>query len=98
MHKAVFLDRDGVINVRPPEGLYITSVDELVILEGVAEAIAQLNASGFLVIVATKSTLYCARANDSGRGLEHSRKDAEAYRERRWTNPRCFRVSARLRR
>ena len=53
MHKAVFLDRDGVINVRPPEGLYITSVDELVILEGVAESIAQLNASGFLVIVVT---------------------------------------------
>lgn len=53
MARAVFLDRDGVINVRPPESLYITSVDDLVIAEGVAESIAKLNASGFRVIVAT---------------------------------------------
>jgi D-glycero-D-manno-heptose 1,7-bisphosphate phosphatase len=51
--RAVFLDRDGVINRRPPEGLYITSPDEFVLLPGVAGAIIRLNESGFLVIVAT---------------------------------------------
>ena len=51
--KAVFLDRDGVINRRPPEGLYINSLAEFEILPGVNEAIAQLNQHGYLVIVAT---------------------------------------------
>ena len=51
--KAVFLDRDGVINRRPAEGLYITSPEELVLLPGVAAAIQRLNENGYLVFVAT---------------------------------------------
>ena len=51
--KAVFLDRDGVINRRPPEGYYVTSPEELVVLPDTAAAIKVLNASGYLVIVAT---------------------------------------------
>jgi len=51
--KAVFLDRDGVINRRPPEGLYIGSVAEFAILPGVSEAIAKLNQRGYLVFVVT---------------------------------------------
>jgi len=51
--KAVFLDRDGVINRAPLDGLYITSPDDLVLLPGVVEAICRLNRSGFRVFVVT---------------------------------------------
>jgi len=51
--RAVFLDRDGVINRPPPEGLYLTSADDFILLPGVAEAIGRLNQAGFRVIVVT---------------------------------------------
>jgi D-glycero-D-manno-heptose 1,7-bisphosphate phosphatase len=53
MTRAVFLDRDGVINRKPPEGQYVTRWEELHFLPGVAPAISQLNRSGFRVIVVT---------------------------------------------
>ena len=53
MSRAVFLDRDGVINQRPPEGDYITRWEDFHILPGVAEGIALLNHAGFSVIVVT---------------------------------------------
>ena len=49
----VFLDRDGVINRKPPEGEYITQPSQLELLPGAAQAIASLNRSGRKVIVAT---------------------------------------------
>jgi D-glycero-D-manno-heptose 1,7-bisphosphate phosphatase len=51
MKKAVFLDRDGVINRKAPEGQYITSWKEMKFLPGVARAIALLNRARFRVIV-----------------------------------------------
>ncbi|MGB8028092.1 MAG: HAD family hydrolase [Terracidiphilus sp.] len=51
MNKAAFLDRDGVINVKAPEGQYVTRWEEVRFLPGVATAIAILNKSGFRVIV-----------------------------------------------
>lgn len=51
MSKAVFLDRDGVINRKPPEGMYITRWEEMHLLPGVAEVIGLLNRVGFRVIV-----------------------------------------------
>lgn len=48
--KAIFLDRDGTINKYI--GL-LRSVDELELIDGVAEAIKKINASGFLCIVVT---------------------------------------------
>jgi len=51
MKKAVFLDRDGVINRKPPEGEYVTSWEGLELLPGVAEATASLVKTGFRVIV-----------------------------------------------
>jgi len=51
--KGVFLDRDGVINRKPPEGDYITRREDLEILPGVIEGIAQLNRAGFRVMVVT---------------------------------------------
>lgn len=51
MKRAAFLDRDGVINRKPPEGQYVTRWEEMQILPGVAEAIALLSGAGFCVIV-----------------------------------------------
>ena len=50
---AVFLDRDGVINKKKPEGEYVLSVEDFEILPGVAEAINLLNRKGYIVIVVT---------------------------------------------
>lgn len=51
MRRAVFLDRDGVINVKAPEGQYITRWEEFQFLPDVADAIARLNRAHFSVIV-----------------------------------------------
>jgi D-glycero-D-manno-heptose 1,7-bisphosphate phosphatase len=53
MTKAVFLDRDGVINQKPKEGEYITSWTDFHILPGVADGIALLNKAGYMVLVVT---------------------------------------------
>ena len=50
MMRAAFLDRDGVINRRSPEGQYVTRWEELQILPGVPEAIALLTQAGFCVL------------------------------------------------
>jgi D-glycero-D-manno-heptose 1,7-bisphosphate phosphatase len=49
--RTVFLDRDGVINDKMPEGLYVTSWAEFHLLPGVAESIARLNRAGLRVVV-----------------------------------------------
>ena len=63
-HKAVFLDRDGVINrpiVRDGKPFPPMRVEEFEILPGVAEACEKLKAAGFLLVVATNQP-------DVGRG------------------------------
>jgi D-glycero-D-manno-heptose 1,7-bisphosphate phosphatase len=47
----IFLDRDGVVNEKMPEGKYVTSWAEFHLLPGVADAIARLNHAGLRVIV-----------------------------------------------
>ena len=47
----VFLDRDGVLNEKMPEGSYVTSWDDFHVLPGVPDAIARLNRAGLRVIV-----------------------------------------------
>jgi len=49
----VFLDRDGVINRKMPEGEYVSSWERFELLPGVGEAIAKLNHAGLRVIVVT---------------------------------------------
>jgi len=51
MNKAAFLDRDGVINQKAPEGDYITRWENVKFLPGVADAIVQLNQAGLQVII-----------------------------------------------
>lgn len=49
--KTIFLDRDGVLNQKMPEGSWVTSWAEFQVLPGVPEAIARLNQAGLRVIV-----------------------------------------------
>jgi D-glycero-D-manno-heptose 1,7-bisphosphate phosphatase len=49
----VFLDRDGVINRKAPEGLYVARWDDFHLLPGVEDAIAALNRSGRQVFLVT---------------------------------------------
>jgi D-sedoheptulose 7-phosphate isomerase len=49
----VFIDRDGTINRKPPQGDYVTSVAGFELLPGAGEAIRLLNESGARVIVIT---------------------------------------------
>src|SRR5215467_10342099 len=51
MRRAAFLDRDGVINRKAPEGEYVTRWEEVEILPGAAEAIVLLNQSGLCAVV-----------------------------------------------
>ena len=56
MRRAVFLDRDGVLNasvIRQGKPFPPDSLDELTILPGVVEALVNLRAAGFLNIVVT---------------------------------------------
>ena len=56
MNRAVFLDRDGVINhneVRDGRPRGPETLEEFFILPGVREAVEAIHAAGFLVIVAT---------------------------------------------
>jgi len=49
----IFLDRDGVVNKKAPEGDYINSSKELRLIRGAAKAIKYFNDRGFLVIIIT---------------------------------------------
>ncbi len=56
MRRAVFLDRDGVINkaiVRDGKPYPPKTIDELEILPGVSEALQKLHAANYLLIVVT---------------------------------------------
>lgn len=52
--KAVFLDRDGVLNDNP--GGFITKVQAFSILPGVPEALARLTQAGYLNIIVTNQS------------------------------------------
>jgi len=54
MKKAVFLDRDGVINKERKD--YVKSVQEFQILDKIPKAIKMLKEEGFLVIVITNQS------------------------------------------
>ncbi|NOT74245.1 MAG: HAD-IIIA family hydrolase [Cyclobacteriaceae bacterium] len=54
MNKAVFLDRDGVLNEDNP--LYTYEVENFKILKGVPQALQQLHEAGYLLIVVTNQS------------------------------------------
>ncbi|MDD3228851.1 MAG: HAD family hydrolase [Oscillospiraceae bacterium] len=53
MRKAVFLDRDGLINRKAAEHDYIKRWDEFSFLPNVPAAITKLNQAGYLVLIIT---------------------------------------------
>lgn len=48
-----FLDRDGTINVKAPEGAYVATPELVELLPGAADAIRRLNEADRLVVVVT---------------------------------------------
>ena len=51
MRKAAFLDRDGVLNRKAPEGQYVTRWEDMEFLPGAYEAVRSLNQAGYFVVV-----------------------------------------------
>lgn len=51
--RTVILDRDGVLNEKPPPATYVTSPDQIRWLPGSLEALARLTAAGYGVVVVT---------------------------------------------
>lgn len=54
MNKAVFFDRDGVLNKERKD--YVKSVDELEIFENIGEIIKKLKNNGFKIVVITNQS------------------------------------------
>ncbi|OGG50014.1 MAG: hypothetical protein A3F84_02305 [Candidatus Handelsmanbacteria bacterium RIFCSPLOWO2_12_FULL_64_10] len=54
MKRAVFLDRDGTINLK--KHTYITEPDQFDLIPGVAEAIGALREAGYLAVLATNQS------------------------------------------
>jgi len=68
--KTIFLDRDGVINKKMPEGQYVRAIEDFQLLPGVADAIARLNSAEIRVIVVSNQRgialgLYTAESVDA---------------------------------
>jgi len=71
---AVLLDRDGTINVKAPEGQYITDPAQLELLPGAAEAIHLLNHAGVPVAVVTNQRgVALGRMDDADLRAVHAR-------------------------
>jgi len=51
--RAVFLDRDGTLNRKAPEGRYVTGLEEFVLLPGVLPSLARLYDHGFRLFIVT---------------------------------------------
>jgi len=49
--RTIFLDRDGVLNRKPPEGQFVTCPSEFHLLPGVPHAIARLNRARLRVLI-----------------------------------------------
>lgn len=71
---AVFLDRDGTINVKAPEGEYITRPEDLQLLPGAGEGVRILNRAGVPVVVVTNQRgVALGRMDESDLMSVHSR-------------------------
>ena len=79
----MFLDRDGVLNARPPEHEYVMSADQFDWLPGAREAVVQLKRAGWKVAVVSNQRGRRARtrlAGDAGgdRGADQADLRPEA--------------------
>lgn len=53
MQKAIFIDRDGVINKKMPDGDYVKSWEEFEFIPGTIEALRRLAEAGYALFVVT---------------------------------------------
>jgi len=67
--RAIFLDRDGVINVKLPGSRYVTHVGEFEFVSGVRRALAIFKRLGFLLVLITNQR-GIARGFMTGKDLE----------------------------
>lgn len=51
--RAAFIDRDGTINVQPPEHEYVTRVEDLELIPGAIEGMEALAGCGFALVIAS---------------------------------------------
>jgi D,D-heptose 1,7-bisphosphate phosphatase len=70
---AIFLDRDGVIN---KEVNHLSRAEEFELIDGVADAICQINAAGVLAVVVTNQPVIArGELNESGLQIIHNKMD-----------------------
>jgi len=72
MNKAIFLDRDGVINQERKD--YVKTIDELKIFENISEIILKLKKNNYLIIVITNQSAI-------NRGLTNIKKLNEIHND-----------------
>lgn len=60
-----FVDRDGVINRKRPEGEYVNSRDEFEPLPGSIEALAALSRAGYIIVIVTNQQGVAKGVTDS---------------------------------
>lgn len=80
--RCVFLDRDGVINRKAPEGEYINRWDEFDLIPQVVDWIRLFNAMGFLVVVVTNQRGVARGVTDPDELAEIHRKMIQALAAR----------------
>ena len=73
-YSAAFLDRDGTINVKAPEGEYVTRAQDVRLLPGAAAAIRRLNREAIPVFVVTNQRgIALGRMTEDDLALVHQR-------------------------
>jgi D-glycero-D-manno-heptose 1,7-bisphosphate phosphatase len=79
--RTAFLDRDGTIDESPPAGEYVSSPDEVQLIEGAAEAIRALNEHGARVVVVTNQRgIALGRMSEADLQAVNERLEAELAR------------------
>lgn len=85
--KAIFLDRDGVINKERSD--YVKTIDELVILDDIASPIKKLKDNGFLVMVVTNQSAI-NRGLTTRQHVEHIHATIQEYLQKNGTQIDAF--------
>lgn len=87
---AVFLDRDGVLNAISP-GQYIKTPDDLVLLEGVEEAVRRLNEAEYRVVLVTNQPVIArGDCDEQTLGRIHARLETALGHKGAWLDAIYF--------
>ena len=54
MNKAIFLDRDGIINIEKKD--YVKTIKEFILIDRIFDVIKMINSKGYLVIIITNQS------------------------------------------